>query len=245
MDSTYAAVYPELYKKHWWWRVRERVLLRKIGSLLKASSGTARILDVGCGAGLFFDALKVFGHVEGIESDAAAVEQSGPWRRHILTGELNASFKSDQPYDAILMLDFLEHVPDPEEALRCAGRLLTPNGRVLITVPAFEWLWTGHDDINHHLRRYTARELRRTIRRAGLDVQESTYLFQSLVLPKLLLRVAAAATPGAHDVPRVPAPALNSLLQAWFRAEFALAGWLPFGSSLMAVARKPRPNEGG
>ncbi len=59
MDTTYAAVYPELYRKHWWWRVRERVLLRKIGSLLKTTSGTARILDVGCGAGLFFDALKV------------------------------------------------------------------------------------------------------------------------------------------------------------------------------------------
>ena len=75
MDAQYAAAYPELYQRHWWWRVREEILLRNIRTIL-AGTPEARILDVGCGAGLFFDELEQFGHVEGVESDRAVVEQS-------------------------------------------------------------------------------------------------------------------------------------------------------------------------
>jgi 2-polyprenyl-3-methyl-5-hydroxy-6-metoxy-1,4-benzoquinol methylase len=245
MDSAYLAVYPDLYRNHWWWRVREHILLMQLRSLLKGKAGAARILDVGCGAGLFFDALKGFGYVEGIESDAAAVEHSGPWRHRILAGELNASFRAARPYDVILMLDLLEHVQDPEELLGFAGALLEPNGRVLITVPAFESLWTAHDDINHHLRRYTAGELRRTITSAGLIVEQCTYLFQSLVLPKLFVRGSEAAGLRRPNLPKVPAAVLNNALQVWFRAEYAVARWLPFGSSLMAVARRAGPIAAG
>ena len=76
MDATYTAAYSQLYREHWWWRLREEILLSTIGRLL-AGSRNARILDVGCGAGLFFDGLQAFGRVEGIESDPIAVEQSG------------------------------------------------------------------------------------------------------------------------------------------------------------------------
>ena len=75
MDSVYAAAYPELYRKHWWWRVREEILLETVARLL-AGQSRARILDVGCGAGLFFDALDRFGHVEGIESDRSAIDSA-------------------------------------------------------------------------------------------------------------------------------------------------------------------------
>jgi 2-polyprenyl-3-methyl-5-hydroxy-6-metoxy-1,4-benzoquinol methylase len=93
MDSVYAEVYPELYRRHWWWRVREDILLRRIAALFEGSGRPARILDVGCGAGLFFDALQRFGHVEGIESDSRAVERAGRWRESIHVGELDASYR--------------------------------------------------------------------------------------------------------------------------------------------------------
>jgi SAM-dependent methyltransferase len=240
MDAQYAAAYSDLYRRHWWWRVREDILLRKIRRILPAVS-RPRILDVGCGPALFFDALEQFGHVEGIESDPAAVERSGRWRRHVFLGELNEAYKPDAPFDLILMLDVIEHVADPERLLRRAGELLTPRGCVLVTVPAFNWLWTGHDDVNHHLRRYTSMNMRRTIGRAGLVTLETGYMFQSLVVPKVLVRLREALIPGPARVPRIPPAAINSAVQTWFRAEYSVAGWLPFGGSLLAVAaRSPR-----
>jgi SAM-dependent methyltransferase len=239
MDPLYAAAYPDLYRNHWWWRVREEVLVGKIRRTLRAGSG-ARILDVGCGAALFFDALQPFGHVEGIESDRTAVEQSGKWKDHIMVGDLNDAYEPAAPFDLILMLDVLEHVHRPDQLLRRAGELLTPNGRILVTTPAFNWLWTTHDDINHHVTRYTAGTMRKTVRRAGLVTVECRYMFQSLVGPKLLVRVREALTSAAPRVPTVPPRIVNRAVQKWFRLEYAVAGWLPFGSSLLTIAMRPQ-----
>jgi len=238
MDTAYATAYLGLYRNHWWWRTRETVLLRTLAHLIDRNR-PARILDVGCGAGLFFDALAPFGHVEGIESDAALVQQSGKWRNRIAVGELDESFRPDRPFDTVLMLDVLEHVPDPEQMLRCARRILRPGGRIVITVPAFECLWTSHDDLNHHFRRYRAPQLRHTIREAGLVTESVRYLFQSLVIPKLFVRAIEAVKGGAPQIPRVPSPAVNNLLRKWFQAELRASKWLPFGTSLLAIGRLP------
>ena len=76
-------------------------------------------------------------------------------------------FDPDEPFDTILMLDVLEHVPNPEQMLGSAKRVLAPDGRIVITVPAFECLWTSHDDLNHHLRRYTAQNCATRFGRLG------------------------------------------------------------------------------
>jgi len=237
MDTAYAAAYERLYRHHWWWRTREAILLRTLADLLDEAR-PGRILDVGCGAGLFFDALERFGHVEGIESDAELVQQSGRWRDRIRAGELDESFRPDAPFDMILMLDVLEHVNNPEQLLGLGARLLAPGGRIVITVPAFTSLWTSHDDLNHHLRRYTANQLRQTIRDTGLLVESTSYLFQSLVIPKLMVRVIERTRGGPPHVPRTPAPVVNNLLRRWFLAERRVSRWLPFGTSVMAVARR-------
>lgn len=237
MEADYSAAYARLYREHWWWRVRETILVEKLRELLKGMP-TARILDVGCGEGVFFDALEEFGCPEGLESDRAAVERSGRWRSRIVVGELDVTFVPGHPFDLILMLDVLEHVQHPEPVLRRAVDLLTPAGRVLATVPAFDCLWTSHDDINHHVKRYTSKEIRALMNRAGLRVDETHYLFQSLVVPKLLVRAKEALAPARGGIPRIPSPAINRALQAWFRSEHAVAGWLPFGSSVMAVAQR-------
>jgi SAM-dependent methyltransferase len=235
MDAAYAAAYPDLYRRHWWWRVRERILLDKIRELLGDRVPLARILDVGCGAGLFFDALEPFGHIEGIESDPIAIEQSGRWRSRIHSGDME-TFAPDRAFDLILALDVVEHVSNPEVMLSKAARFLARDGRMLITTPAFDWLWTSHDRLNHHVKRYTAAEVRSLVRDAGLQPIETRYLFQSLVVPKLLVRAKEAIYPSGASVPRVPPPVVNRALQAWSRSENAIAGWLPFGSSIMAIA---------
>jgi SAM-dependent methyltransferase len=217
---------------------QETILLHKLADLVDRAR-PVRILDVGCGAGLFFDALARFGHVEGIESDAVLVHQSGRWRDRILVGELDESFQPDKPFDTILMLDVLEHVPSPQQMLGSAKRILAPGGRIVITVPAFECLWTSHDDLNHHFRRYTAPQLRHTIREAGLVTESISYLFQSLVIPKLFVRAIEGVKGGTPHVPRVPKATINNLLRRWFQAEFVVSKWLPFGTSLIATVRLP------
>jgi SAM-dependent methyltransferase len=237
MDVQYAAAYPELYRRHWWWRVREGILLRKIRGIL-SDVPDARILDVGCGAGLFFDALEPFGCVEGVESDPAGAEHSGKWRSRIAVGYLDATYEPAAPFDLILMLDVLEHIQDTDQLLRRAAEILKPNGRILVTVPAFKSLWTTHDDMNHHVTRYSSGELRAALTRAGLRVIETRYLFQSLVLPKVLVRASEALAPRPPRVPGLAPAPINKVLQAWFRAEDAVAGWLPFGGSVLAVAAR-------
>jgi 2-polyprenyl-3-methyl-5-hydroxy-6-metoxy-1,4-benzoquinol methylase len=238
MDAEYAAAYARLYREHWWWRVREDILLRKIRHILGSHTPGARILDVGCGAGLFFDALGRLGHVEGIESDRLSVEQAGHWRSRIHFGELDDTFEPDSSFDLILLLDVVEHVDRPGRLLRRAARLLGPNGRIVVTVPAFNWLWTSHDELNHHVVRYTASQVRDLMNDAGLTATETSYLFQSLVLPKLLVRAKEALTAPAARVPRVPPRAVNIALRAWYRSEYRLAGGLPFGSSVLAIAQR-------
>jgi len=236
VDPQYAAAYRDLYKGHWWWRVREEIVLAKIEAIL-GRAHDVRILDVGCGAGLFFDALERFGYVEGIESDAAIVEQAGRWQQRIVVAELDDSYTPDEPFDLILLLDVLEHVAQAAELLRHAARVLGRRGTILVTVPAFDWLWTAHDELNHHVKRYTAAEMRRVLTEGGLVPVETGYLFQSLIVPKLLVRAKEALTSRSAHVPGIPSQAVNAALQAWYRREYALFGGLPFGSSLMAIAR--------
>ena len=238
MESTYAEAYVDLYRRHWWWRVREGILLTRIRELARDRIPNARILDIGCGAGVFFDALEPFGHVEGVESDRASVERSGRWRSRIHVGEL-ASFKAERPFDVILALDVVEHLRDPNVLLRQAASLLAPGGRIVITTPAFGWLWTSHDRLNLHVKRYTAGELEDLVRSVGLIPVSTQYLFQSLIVPKLLVRAMEALRNSPPSVPHVPAPVFNRALEKWFRAENAIAGFLPFGSSVMTVASAP------
>ena len=235
MDAAYTAAYADLYRRHWWWRVRERIVLDRIRLLLGERAHHARILDIGCGAGLLFDALEPLGHVEGVESDPIAVEQSGRWRSRIHVGALE-TFVTDGLFDVILALDVVEHVRNPDIMLRQAATFLARDGRMLITTPAFDWLWTSHDRLNHHVKRYTAGEMRDLVRAAGLAPIDTQYLFQSLVLPKLIVRTRETLRPSLPSVPHVPSRALNRGLETWFRIENSIAGRLPFGSSVMTVA---------
>ena len=238
MEAEYTEAYGRLYREHWWWRAREEILLETIRGILKGRDSGLGILDVGCGAGLFFDALEEFGHVEGIESSSRAVEQSGRWRNRIHLGELDGTYTASRTFAIVLLLDVLEHVPDPEDLVRRSAALLSPGGVILATVPAFDWLWTSHDELNHHVRRYTAAEMRELMNRAGLKVLETRYLFPSLVLPKLVVRAKEAFLRSSPRVPRIPPRALNAALAYWFRAEHPCTGRLPFGSSVLAVAQR-------
>ena len=235
MKQAYADVYRELHQRHWWWRSREAVLLREI-ALRAPAGGFGRILDIGCGDALFFEQLARFGDVRGVEADASLVREDGPFRDRIHVGPFDATFLADHPFGLILMLDVLEHMPEPEQALRRVAELLNPGGALLLTVPAFQVAWTRHDDWNEHQMRYTRRSFETLARRAGLTPVSSRYLFHWLFPVKLVVRAIEALRAAPAGPARVPPEWLNRTLLRISRSEERLLRWarLPFGTSLLA-----------
>ena len=244
MQSEYAAVYRELYHRHWWWRAREdRIVsvLRRLGF----SGKNAAILDVGCGDGLFFDRLREFGVAEGVEPDASLLQPDGPHRSSIYARAFDDTFQpagERRRYDVILMLDVLEHMPNAEAALRHALSLLAPDGVIVATVPAFQALWTGHDVINQHVMRYDRAAFRRLADAAGMRIDTTRYLFHWVAPLKLAAHLAERCDPRNDGTrqprpPRVPPRPVNRTLYWFTRLEQQLFGRvpLPFGSSLLVI----------
>ena len=199
------------------------------------------MLDVGCGDGLFFDALARFGEVDGLEPDASLIGRSR-WRDRIRIGTLGPGFCPERPYDLVLMLDVLEHIDDDRDALASAFKALRPGGRLLMTVPALPWLWSRHDEANAHFRRYRRGGLRDVLSEAGFAVESVRYYFAWTVAPMILRRWLAPAGRGTadYDVTIPPGP-INRALAAYSRVEHAVGRRVPWplGSSLLAIAGRP------
>ncbi len=238
MDQAYAISYRELYQRHWWWRSREDMILQQLERCLMPDGQNA-ILDVGCGDGLFFEELQKFGWVTGVEADPNTITADGRWRNQIHCQMFGKEFQPAQRFDAILMLDILEHMSDPESALKHARSLLTKNGFLIATVPAFNSLWTSHDDLNHHVVRYSRKTFHPLIESGGFELTQSRYLFHWTCPIKLAIRVKEQLLGATPKPPEVPSPWLNQLCLGLSKLEQATISRLPmpFGSSLMVVAQ--------
>jgi SAM-dependent methyltransferase len=205
----------------------------------------ARVLDAGCGSGRNMIELSDLGTVTGIELSETSVALA----RQRDAGEIVAGSVLEMPFpddsfDLAVSLDVIEHLDDDLTALRELRRTVVPGGALLVTVPAYQWLWSGHDEINHHHRRYTRRSLQRVASQAGWTQVRTTY-FNSLLLPvAIVLRVLdrvnrAKTTESSLDLWIPPAP-VNWLLERPLALEAALigrGGRIPAGLSLLAVFR--------
>lgn len=242
MHQTIYAQMRDLEDKHWWFVGRRMIIRRVISSLPLPLS--PRILDAGCGTGGNLPVWAEFGEVTGMELDdyAAAISRArglGP----IYNGSLPDDMPfSTQSFDLVLLLDVLEHIESDCESLRAINSLLAPQGYVVLTVPAFPFLWSEHDEQHHHKRRYVSSNLEQVIREAGLRLVYLTY-FNTWLFPVVAaVRLAPRRSPSkqvAHDM-QLPGPLVNRVLQAVFSSERHLVGRvrLPFGVSMLAIARK-------
>lgn len=240
MDAGYLGAYRDLYMRHWWWRAREALLTREIEHLA-ATGSFGRILDVGCGDGLFFPTLQRFGDPFGIEPAAEMLTPDGPWRGRIHAGPLDASYQPGHQFGLVLALDVIEHLADPHAFLDHVRRVIAPGGWFIATVPAFRALWTAHDDLNEHVTRYRRGELATLVASHGLTVTRTRYFFVLLAAAKVFVRVLETVRRPPRRPPHVPIAPINATLEFACRAEHAVLGrrapW--FGSSLLLVARAP------
>jgi SAM-dependent methyltransferase len=240
MDPAYAAVHADEDRAHWWFLGRRAIILAEMARRLPA--GRARMAELGCGSGGMLEALSRFGTAVGVETDAALRARARERGLDVRAGALpDAIPLHPGRWDAVCLFDVLEHVNDEAGALAACRRLLVPGGRLFVTVPAYAWLWSRHDDLLGHRRRYTARALRQIAERAGFAVERVTYFNTVLALPIMVMRIVRAALrrPG-HDLDR-PASWLNRALATCFSAEARLLRWTspPFGISILLVARRP------
>ncbi|CAN5589845.1 class I SAM-dependent methyltransferase [soil metagenome] len=229
--------------RHWWYRGRRRIVVGAIERL--ALRPGARILDAGCGSGRMLDELARWGHVSGLDAEPRGVAAARS-RGHgdVRLGSVEELPWSDGLFDLVTCLDVIEHTSDDQRTLAELRRVTRPGGHLLVTVPAYPWLWSAHDVANHHHRRYTRDSLRAASGAAGWHALLETSFNAILLVPVTLVRWAERLRRGERtrsDLQLTPAP-LGALLEFALRIEAALLRRgvrLPAGVSILAVLRNP------
>lgn len=228
---------------HWWYRGRRRVLCATLDRL--ELPARARLLDAGCGSGRTLDELARYGAVAGVDLSPQAVACARD-RGHadVAVGRVETLDFPDAAFDVVTCLDVIEHTPDDQRTLRELRRVARPGGLLLLTVPAHPTLWSTHDEVNLHYRRYTRRGLRAAAAIAGLSVVSDTYFNSLLLAPAAVVRWGRRLHPESaarSDLTLTPR-ALDGALEWPMIAEakvIAAGGRVPFGLSLLAVLRTP------
>jgi SAM-dependent methyltransferase len=229
----------ELDQRHWWYKARREVL----SDLIRREAippANARILEIGCGTGHNLEMLGRFGKVDALELDdeARAIAEKRLGRKVMSAPLPGLAGVRRQHYDLVAALDVIEHIDDDEAALAAISTKLKPAGKFLMTVPAHQWMWSAHDVVNHHKRRYSKASLRRLIERSPLRLDRIGY-FNSLLFPLAVAERVSSKLRGKDNADvKLPSAPLNAALQRVFAAERHLVGRLPLppGLSLFAVA---------
>ena len=246
-QHTYSIMH-RVEETHWWFVGRRKIIesfLKPVVADLKSglrSAQSLHILDVGCGTGANLEMLSQFGSAEGVDVSAQALDFCRARGLELVKeGAAEQLPYEDNSFDLVTGLDVVEHLDDDVVGLSEMRRVTRPGGKVVLFVPAFMWLWGVQDDISNHRRRYTMKELREAVRKAGLEVERASYVNLSFFAPILFGRVLMRLTgirPASEN--NITIGAFNGALGKLFASERFLLRHLnfPFGVSIICVARR-------
>jgi SAM-dependent methyltransferase len=240
------AEYAEMYKleSFYWWFVARRRLLDSWVSVIASEFERPVILDVGCGTGINFSVLGKYGDTFSSDASEDALRFSkSRGIEGLVRSEVESLPFGSSVFDIVTALDMLEHVDDDLAALDELLRITKERGVLVITVPAYGFLWSEHDEALHHRRRYAASELRNKLTNAGFEVERITYYITFLFFPILFMRFVQSITKTSihAKTSHVILPKwLNALLIGILGFERFLLKWInfPFGVSIVCLARK-------
>lgn len=241
MDERAHRAMASVEQRHWWFRSRRRLIENLLNHHAPSRPGSeGRILEIGSGTGGNVGLLERFGDVTCIEP--------GPVGAAFIRDRFPAVTVLEQPwpgvacelgkFDVALFLDVLEHLDDDVAALRAVHGHLSPKGCVLVTVPAYQWMWSEHDVQLWHRRRYSRQQFMRMAQNAGFGI-EFVSGFNATLLPAAWFSRRLGLEAGTGDV--LPHPLLNAVFEWILRTEAALVSRgvpLPFGLSIVAVLRE-------
>ena len=235
----------------YWWHVGRRYIIREFLKQYLGPQGSLDILDVGCGTGRNLELLAQFGDAVGVEPEGPGLDQCrsrGLGPDVVKAGFADAIPYPDESFDLVTAFDVLEHLDDDRAGLAEIRRVLRPAGHLLLTVPAYRFLWSIHDESLGHRRRYVASEVHSLLNTSGFVAIRRSYAI-SFALPAIFgFRIAQGLSPNVagHGASYVEVPPLtNRLLTGLLKVESRLLGAmdLPFGASIIALARRDRHDE--
>lgn len=243
MDKPLYRLFFQIQKKHWWFVAKKEIVLDFIHKYLQ-NTNRPKILDIGCGSGLMLNSLEMIGQVSGMDMSDDAISFS----KEIFSGQIEKGFlPANIPYpennfNLIIALDIIEHVEDDLEALINIRARMTEDGIAIFTVPACMLLWSEHDVINEHKRRYDLQGLKTKLLKSGFTVEKISY-FNTILFPVVLVVRTLNNLLKRKDKSdmEMPGPLLNMLLKNIFLMEkyiLRISNLPPFGVSLIAVVKK-------
>ncbi|MBG29587.1 MAG: hypothetical protein CMI31_06250 [Opitutae bacterium] len=251
LPDTYDNVFKS--ETHHWWYVGRRAVIRRFLDLICPEikmihpDEALRILDYGCGTGFMLGLLGEYGEAIGADSSELSIELSRKrGHENVYLQKSHADLpESKCPFHLVTLLDVLEHVEDDIDLLKKLAEITADGGMLLITVPAYQWLWSGEDHVSQHYRRYSNKSLMHVIQKAGLEKVHLTY-FNFWLLPiqiavifyNRLFRKEALLKSNVQNVPRY----LNRLLSKIFSSEASILSRckIPLGGSVLCIAKAKR-----
>lgn len=239
--STYEAEF-KVQQTHWWFIVRRNFFSRLIKDYQLPRD--AAILDIGVSTGTNLHMLKNMGftHFMGLDNSEEALRfcaQNG--FNCVKLGDICHLPFPDHTFDLVLATDIIEHVDADHQALQEIFRVLKPQGKAIITVPAFKILWGLQDVVSHHKRRYRMNELIKKIEHANFRIKEKFYFNYILFFPILIARKLIQLFRIHLDSEnQINATWINRLLKSLFNFDVLTARFIkpPFGVSIVAVVEK-------
>lgn len=248
MEKKFEEQYHEQERDHWWFKGR-RAYVRQ---LLKKESRKAKILDIGCSSGVLIEELAADGfepqNLYGIDISEKAIENAkanGLEHCYIMDAQ---HIELNQKFDLLIASDCLEHLEKDEQALQNWFEILNPGGKLYVFVPAFMSLWSQHDVVNMHHRRYTRKELRQKLEKQGFQIRKASYwnffLFPLVLTVRMLQRLFKSDKKTEEGDLKAP----NSILNVLFFKMIQLENWMltglsfPFGVSVFCVVEKKDEN---
>lgn len=239
-------LYDDMYRQeqtHWWFQARREIItdIVRVAAPPNVAAAKPKLLDVGCGTGFILERLRAWYDVYGLDHAEVAVEYCKQKSLlNVRQGVLGAEDFGTQ-FDLILFLDIIEHINDDLDVLRKAHLYLKERGQVIVTVPAYKFLWSRHDEIHHHRRRYTKASLKTLLTRAGYEPVFISY-YDMILFPAVFVVRKLGKLFGRRNASDTwhPGKRINQLLYTLFSLERKLLPkiTLPFGVSLLCLAKR-------